>query len=128
MFDTEREAIPSRVDFLTRWLPRLAIAVVFVTVGTSKFRDPMWVGLFGRIGFGQWFRYLTGVMQIAGGILTLVPKTSLIGIAMLACTMAGAVVVWIAFGQALGAFIPGTLLVILLVVGGAEYNRVVVGH
>jgi hypothetical protein len=42
--------------------------------------------------------------------------------------MAGAVVVWIAFGQALGAFIPGTLLVILLVVGGAEYNRVVVGH
>jgi putative oxidoreductase len=123
MFDTEREAIPSRVDSLTTWLPRLAIAVVFVTIGSSKFRDPMWVRLFDRIGFGQWFRYLTGAMQIAGGALTLVPKTSVIGIAMLACTMLGAGAVWIAFGQALGAFVPGTLLAILLVVGWAEYNR-----
>jgi putative oxidoreductase len=123
MFQTEREAIPSRVEFLTAWLPRLAIALVFVTVGFSKFRDPMWVRLFGRIGFGQWFRYLTGVTQVAGGALTLVPTTSIVGIAMLACTMLGAVIVWIAFGQALAAIVPGTLLAILLVVGWAEYNR-----
>jgi putative oxidoreductase len=123
MFDTERQAIPSRVDSLTTWLPRIAVALVFVTVGFSKFSDPMWVGLFGRIGAGQWFRYFTGVMQIAGGALTLVPKLSLVGIGMVACTMAGAVAVWIAFGLALNAIVPGTLLAILLTVGWAEYNR-----
>ena len=123
MFELEQERIPSRIGALTTWLPRLAIAFVFVGVGWSKFTDPMWVRLFDRIGFGQWFRYLTGVMQIAGGLLTLVPRLSIAGIAILACTMAGAVIVWIAFGQALGAIIPGALLALLATTGVAEYNR-----
>src|SRR5256714_10481926 len=113
MFDPEREAIPSRVDFITTWLPRFAVAVVFVTVGFSKFRDPMWVGVFARIGAGQWFRYFTGVMQIAGGALTLVPKLSLVGIGMVACTMAGAVAGGGAFRPAVDAICSGTLLAIL---------------
>ena len=117
------EPIPSRIGLLTVWLPRVAVALVFVTVGYSKFSDPMWVRLFGRIGFGQWFRYFTGVMQIAGGVLVLVPRLSLVGIAMLACTMAGAVITWIAFGLALNAPIPGALLLVLLAVGWTEYNR-----
>jgi putative oxidoreductase len=117
------EPIPSRIGLLTAWLPRVAIALVFVTVGFSKFSDPMWVRLFARIGFGQWFRYFTGVMQIAGGILVLVPRLSLVGIAMLACTMAGAVITWIAFGLALNAPIPGALLLVLVALGWSEYNR-----
>ena len=123
MLDFEHERIPSRIDLLSTWLPRLAIAVVFVSVGSSKFRDPMWVRLFGRIGFGQWFRYLTGVLQIAGGLLALVPRLALVGIGMLACTMIGACAVWIAFGPALGAIVPGALLALLAVAGIAEYNR-----
>ena len=123
MLEHDQQRIPSRIDLLTAWLPRLAIAVVFVWVGSSKFRDPMWVQLFGRIGFGQWFRYLTGVMQIAGGLLALVPPLAIVGIGMLACTMIGASVVWIAFGQALGAIVPGALLALLAVVGISEYNR-----
>ena len=124
MFDVRApEPIPSRVEGLTRWLPRIAIALVFITVGSSKFTDPMWVRLFGRIGFGQWFRYFTGVLQIVGGVLVLVPKLSLLGIAMLACTMAGAVITWIAFGLALNAPIPGALLIALIAVGWNEYHR-----
>lgn len=123
MLDAEPNRIPSRIDALTAWLPRLAVAIAFVAIGSSKFRDPLWVRLFDRIGFGQWFRYLTGAMQIAGGLLTLVPRLSLVGIAMVAATMAGAVVTWVAFGQALAAFVPGALLVMLLAVGLGEYNR-----
>ena len=63
------ELVPDRLGTLRTWLPRIAIALVFVSVGSSKFTDPMWVRLFGQIGLGQWFRYLTGVMQIAGGLL-----------------------------------------------------------
>jgi putative oxidoreductase len=123
MFDLESERIPNRVDLLTAWLPRIAVAVAFVAIGSSKFRDPMWVRLFDRIGFGQWFRYLTGAMQIAGGLLTLVPTASLLGVAMVAATMAGAVVTWIAFGQPFAAIIPGTILIVLVAVGLGEYNR-----
>ena len=124
MFDIRApEPIPSRIGMLTTWLPRIAIALVFVGVGLSKFTDPMWVRLFGRIGFGQWFRSFTGIMQIFGGILVLIPRLSLVGIAMLACTMAGAVITWIAFGLPLNAPIPGALLIALIAVGWSEYNR-----
>ncbi len=123
MLDRDHQRIPSRIDVLTAWLPRLAIAVVFVGVGWSKFSDPMWVRLFDRIGVGQWFRYLTGVMQIGGGLISLVPRLAIVGIGMLACTMIGASIVWIAFGQAFGAIIPGALLAPLVVVGFSEYSR-----
>jgi putative oxidoreductase len=124
MFDVEAERIPNRTDGLATWLPRIAIAVAFTGIGVSKFRDPMWVRLFAQIGFGQWFRYFTGAMQIAGALLTLVPRASAIGIAMLAATMAGAVITWISFGQPFVTIIPGAILLALLAAGAAEFYRV----
>src|SRR5919197_4328633 len=88
------EPVPIRLGLLATWLPRVAVALVFLSVGSSKFLDPMWVRLFGEIGLGQWFRYVTGVMQIAGGVLVLIPRTSLVGI-VLAGTMFGAAVAWL---------------------------------
>jgi hypothetical protein len=82
----------------------------------------MWVRVFNRIGFGEWFRYVTGALQIVGGVLTLVPRVSLIGIGILACTMAGAVTVWVAFGLVLATLIPGALLVMLAAAGWLEYS------
>ncbi len=123
MLEVERERIPSRIDTLTTWLPRLALAVAFLGIGASKFRDPMWVRLFDKIGFGQWFRYLTGAMQIGGAVLTLVPRLALLGITLIVCTLGGAVIVWVAFGQPFAAIIPGTLLAVVLAIGFAEYGR-----
>ena len=118
------EPVPSRLGLLATWLPRIAVALVFVSLGFSKFRDPMWVRLFGEIGLGQWFRYLTGVMQIAGGVLVLIPRTSLAGIALAACTMLGASVAWLTvLHTPANAPVPGALLAILIVIGLAEYNR-----
>jgi hypothetical protein len=126
IIETERpiEPVPDRLGVLATWLPRAAIALVFLDVGSSKFRDPMWVRLFDQIGLGQWFRKVTGIMQLTAGLLVLVPSTALVGIALAACTMAGAVVVWITVLRApANAPIPGTLLAILLVVGFREYGR-----
>jgi uncharacterized membrane protein YphA (DoxX/SURF4 family) len=124
--ETERsiEPVPDRLGVLATWLPRVALALVFLEVGSSKFRDPMWVRLFDQIGLGQWFRKVTGIMQLTAGLLVLVPTTALVGIALAACTMAGAVVVWITVLHApANAPIPGILLAILLVVGFREYRR-----
>ena len=107
-----------RQDVLIAWILRLAVAAVFLSVGAAKFgSDPMWVKLFDQLG-GSWFRYLTGILQVTGAVLVLVPRTFLIGIGILACTMAGATAVWIVwFGTPGSAIIPGALLVALVIIG-----------
>ena len=118
------EPVPDRLGTLRTWRPRIAVALVFVSVGSSKFQDPMWVRLFGQIGFGQWFRYLTGVMQIAGGVLALIPRTALAGVALAACTMLGASIAWLTVLHApWNAPIPGVMFMILIAIGVAEYQR-----
>lgn len=117
----------SRQDVLITWILRVAVAVVFFSVGRSKFDSTsMWVKLFDQIGFGQWFRYLTGILQIAGAALVLIPRTFLAGIGLLACTMAGAAVIWIVrFGAPGNAIIPALVLAGLIGVGihGAHVDR-----
>jgi putative oxidoreductase len=51
------------------------------------------VALFTAIGFGQWFRYVTGILELTGAIPIIVPKTRRIGAALLATIMLGAVTV-----------------------------------
>jgi putative oxidoreductase len=113
------EEPPSRIDALTTWLPRIAVAVAFFSIGADKFAaQSMWIRIFDQIGFGNWFRYFTGALQIAGAALVLIPRTFLFGILLLASTMFGAVVIWIFVLHAPGnAPIPALLLVALLVIG-----------
>ncbi len=108
-----------RQDVLISWILRLGVAAVFLSVGAAKFEtNSMWVKLFDQIGFGAWFRYLTGILQVTGAVLVLVPRTFLIGIGILACTMAGATMVWVVrFGAPGNAVIPGVILVALVIIG-----------
>jgi len=94
MFEQANLREPRNV--LGDWVLRGAIAVVFVIFGAEKFSsDPgsSWAKLFEQIGAGQWFRYFTGVVEILGGVLALIPWTATAGLALLACTMAGAIVI-----------------------------------
>ena len=105
-------------DVVITWILRVALAIVFVSLGREKFdANSMWPALFARIGFGQWFRYLTGTLQITGALLVLIPRTFPLGIALLACTMIGAVAVWIRFGEPANAIIPAVVLVGVLGIG-----------
>lgn len=101
------------------WLFRIVVALLFLYIGFDKLSGRrVWVRMFDTIGIGQWFRYLTGTLQMAGAALVLAPRTFLIGIAVLACTMAGACVAWLTvLNSPVNVIIPGTLLVFLLAVG-----------
>ena len=116
---------PQRIDTLMTWLPRIAVAVAFLGFGYQKFEgDPMWVRVFDRIGFGQWFRYLTGATQIGGAVLVLIPRTFLIGIGVLSCTMIGAMTFWIVVArQPFAAIIPGFVLAALVAVAAPSLLR-----
>jgi uncharacterized membrane protein YphA (DoxX/SURF4 family) len=73
------------------WALRLLVALIFIFGGADKFGPSrLWIRLFADIGIGQWFRYFTGVVEIAGGVLLLVPGATRIAVTMLACTMVGA--------------------------------------
>jgi uncharacterized membrane protein YphA (DoxX/SURF4 family) len=74
------------------WVLQIAAAGMFLMVGFLKLSgNPQLVGLFEAIGLGQWFRYLTGTLEVVGAILLLIPRTSGLSALMLAAVMACAV-------------------------------------
>jgi putative oxidoreductase len=78
------------------WALRSIIFIVFLYFGTAKFKSDAgtpWVILFDQIGFGQWFRYFTGVLEISAGFLVLLSGAVEIGLAILIATMFAALVI-----------------------------------
>jgi len=74
------------------WIVQVLLALMFFMAGGHKITgDPQMVGLFDVIGIGQWFRYVTGILEISGGVLLLVPRVQAVGAAVLSAVMVGAV-------------------------------------
>jgi len=74
------------------WIVQVLLALMFFMAGGHKVTgDPQMVGLFDAIGIGQWFRYVTGILEIGGGVLLLVPRVQAVGAALLSTVMVGAV-------------------------------------
>jgi uncharacterized membrane protein YphA (DoxX/SURF4 family) len=117
MFELPAERTPDRIDLIRTWVPRVVMGMFFISMGSQKFTEPYWVGVFGTIGVGDWLRYVTGTLQVGGALLLLVPRTALIGAAMLATTMVGAMLAWMFFlGSPGSAVIPAVILTMLLVI------------
>jgi putative oxidoreductase len=90
--EVTRSAKPhkQRPDLLG-WALRIIVAIVFLYEGVDKFGSRrLWIRLFSEIGIGQWFRYATGIVEVVGAVLLLIPKATRIAVTMLGCTMAGA--------------------------------------
>jgi len=94
--------------------------LVFLYFGAVKFPDhpeSPWPKLFAQIGLGQWFRYFTGALEVAGAILLLIPRTSRIAAVALACTMAGAILTHFRImGVSPSILLPVVRLVVLIVI------------
>jgi len=74
------------------WVVQILLAAMFFMAGGNKLAgNPQMVGLFDAIGIGQWFRYLTGLLEVTGAVLLLVQRTPAYGAALLAPVMAGAI-------------------------------------
>jgi uncharacterized membrane protein YphA (DoxX/SURF4 family) len=50
------------------------------------------VQVFDSIGVGQWFRYVTGLIEVTSAALLLVPSLAFYGAVALAVTMVGAII------------------------------------
>ena len=113
------------------WVLRGGVAVFFVLAGLEKSAtgpNTEWPAIFAQIGLGQWFRYFTGVVEVAGGILYLLPPTCPIGAALLACTMGGAMIVHIFIRHSVGAsLIPAALAVAILTIASRRPETITLG-
>ena len=73
----------------------------------------MQIAFIEQIGFGQWFRYLTGALEVIGAILVLVPRTAGFAATLLGTTMIGAVEVHLLITG--GNPIPSIALVVIAI-------------
>ena len=82
-----------RASLIALWLTQVALALMFLMAGGSKLAGvPAMVTMFDTIGLGQWFRYVTGVIEATSGILLLIPSAAIFGALLLIRTMLGAIV------------------------------------
>ena len=80
--------VPSKWRTIAIWALRVVLGLVFLYVGTTKLTGTgHTIEYFAAIGWGQWFRYLTGVLDIAGVALLFAPKWTRFGAIMLACSV-----------------------------------------
>jgi uncharacterized membrane protein YphA (DoxX/SURF4 family) len=102
------------------WTLQILGAAAFLASGVSKLAGaaPM-VATFEKIGIGQWFRYLTGFLEVAGAIALVVPAYAFYGGSLLATVMAGAVIAHLAI---LGGS-PAAAIVLLVITGTIAYLR-----
>ena len=109
-------------------LLKILVAVAFIAAGTAKLTGAeMMVATFDNIGAGQWFRYLTGAIEVTAAILLFIPGKQAFGAAFLLCTMIGAVFThWFILGpSAVPALVLGTLATIIVYVHREQFNFLV---
>ena len=107
----------SRVAHIALWVLQVLTAAAFLMAGLAKMSgQPMMVETFEKVGVGQWFRYVTGFIEIGSAILLLIPRLTPVGAALLVCTMTGAVLahVLILGGSPVAALVLGCFAAVIL--------------
>jgi putative oxidoreductase len=70
------------------WILQIVVALAFLAAGAAKLAAaPFMVQLFAQIGLGQWFRVVTGVVEVVGAGALLRPRLASVGGLWLGITM-----------------------------------------
>jgi putative oxidoreductase len=113
---TQRRRMAQRAFFVLRVL----LAIEFAVAGLMKVGGAhTMVKLFADIGAGQWFRYLVGVLEIAGAVGLLIPLAAGVAAAELTALMTGALVTRVAVLDG----IPVIEAVFLIATAALAYER-----
>jgi putative oxidoreductase len=77
-----------RRNAIGAWVLQGLLAAAFLAAGGAKLAGAaMMVQIFDQIGVGQWFRIVTGLVEVAGAVALLVPGFAALGAAWLGATM-----------------------------------------
>ena len=88
-FDRRPVSKPANV---VAWALQVLLALAFAAAGMAKLAGAeQMVANFEQLGFGQWFRVLTGALEVTGAVGLFIPRTAFYAAILLATVMAGAV-------------------------------------
>jgi putative oxidoreductase len=111
----------------TLWTVQILLSVFFLVAAAV----PKLVGqqdaveIFDQIGIGQWFRYLVGVLELAGAVGLLIPRLSGLAALGLAGVMVGAVVTQLfVLGSVVMAITPAVLGVAFALIAWARQEEI----
>jgi putative oxidoreductase len=97
---------------------KIFLTLAFAAAGIAKLMGvQMLVDEFEVIGFGQWFRYVTGIIELGSAILLWVPGFAAYAAGLLVCTMVGALIAHatkLGMATSGGVFLLGPLAAITL--------------
>ena len=93
----------------------VVLGVMFIMAGGAKLMgEHSQVEHFAQWGYPMWFLYLTGMIEVMGGICLFIPKVQFYGVVVLSVTMVGAALTHLRAGE-MGAFPVPVVLLCLLV-------------
>jgi putative oxidoreductase len=70
------------------WILRIFVGLAFLGIGIEKLTGTMGtIPFFDAIGWGQWFRYVSGAMDAAGALLIFLPRWTSLGAIIITCTV-----------------------------------------
>ena len=106
------------------WVLRAGVAAFYIAFGAEKFGSGPhngWIVTFDRIGFGQWFRAATGVIEVGAGMLYIFPRTCKPAAVLLGATMVGAIVAHLSvLGDPIGVVLPLAALIATIIIALRE--------
>jgi len=90
-------------------LVKILLSLAFLSAGAFKLIGAeQMVGMYEQIGWGQWFRYVTGLIEVTAIALIWLPNKQVFGATLLVFTMIGAIITHIALSFS-GVFLAITL-------------------
>ncbi len=103
------------------WIVSVLLGLAFVAAGTPKLLGvQQFVDNFHRYGYPDWFRLLTGAIEVGAGLLVFIPRTAWIGAGLLVATMIGAIYTHVSHNEAAMIGAPIVLLVLAAIVALAR--------
>jgi len=117
---TALPAASGKGRLVTLWTLSGIVALAFIGAGGAKLAGAaVMVEMFDKVGLGQWFRYFTGLLEVAGGIGLLMSRYAFYATVLLAMVMVGAIVAHV---TVLGGS-PAPAVALLVLSGFIAYLR-----
>jgi putative oxidoreductase len=89
------------------WTLRIILGVLFLIIGAAKLTATLQTReFFGALGWGQWFRYFTGLLDVTGSLLLFVPRWTVWGALLLTCSVGAASFICLFILRQYGATAP----------------------
>lgn len=107
------------------WIAQIIGAAIFFLAGLNKWMgNPEMVQVFDKVGFGQWFRYFAGGVEILAAGLLLTRHYSGVGALLLVPVMVGAILTHL-FVIGGSPMIPILLLTLMTIVAIGRQDQII---